>query len=283
MFVQLSIFRDGAWVEAGDVRSYDAATLEGLCAVIGATLVEDGFIRSPTGVYVDSYYGVLSHDWHPVWSFGQISTDQMSLRIGQHVESAELIVGTKRKFDAAQRCGAAAAPRPQRQVGRPNRFEDSAELPLRNKPARRREAHCKHGKKHRLCRDCGGSSLCLHNRPRCQCRICRGTGICERNRVRSACRDCGGNSRCEHGKLKWCRECHRSAFCKHDRRKPLCRECGGSALCIHDRQKHRCKECNGPSISGHNCERGRCAICKADNHDACNVVMEKNDVAIGSG
>ena len=81
MLVQLSIFSNDAWVKAGDARSYDAATLEDLCAVIGATLVEGGFIRSPTGVYVDSYLGVITRDWHPVSSFGQISTDQVSLRI----------------------------------------------------------------------------------------------------------------------------------------------------------------------------------------------------------
>ena len=87
MLVQLSIFSNGAWVKAGDARSYDAATLEELCAVIGATLVEGDFIRSPTGVYVISYFGFkfLTGDWLPVSRFEQISTEQVSLRIGQHV------------------------------------------------------------------------------------------------------------------------------------------------------------------------------------------------------
>jgi hypothetical protein len=125
MLVQLNIFSNGAWVKAGDARSYDAATVEELCARIGATLVEGDFIQSPAGVYVDSYYGFLTLEWLPFSRLGQISTDQMSLRIGQHVEAAESIVGTKRKVDVAQ----LAASRPKREhVGPPKRYDDSAEL-----------------------------------------------------------------------------------------------------------------------------------------------------------
>ena len=63
---------------------------------------------------------------------------------------------------------------------------------------------CPHGKKHRLCKECGGASICAHGRQRTQCKECGGSGICEHGRSSApsnlSARRCGGSGICEHGR-----------------------------------------------------------------------------------
>ena len=105
---------------------------------------------------------------------------------------------------------------------------------------------CPHGRRHYVCKDCGGGGLCEHGRQRSQCKECGGGGLCEHGRRRSLCKECGGGSICEHGRRRsQCKDCGGASICEHGRRRCYCKECGGASICEHGRRRNECKECGG--------------------------------------
>ena len=64
----------------------------------------------------------------------------------------------------------------------------------------KKESKCEHGKRRRICKDCGGSGICEHGKRRSICKECGGGSICEHGSIRSVCKDCGGGSICEETK-----------------------------------------------------------------------------------
>jgi hypothetical protein len=123
-------------------------------------------------------------------------------------------------------------------------------------------AICKHKKRKSTCRDCGGSEICEHKKLKSKCHDCGGSEICEHKKQKSRCRDCGGSQICEHNKRKsTCRDCGGSQICEHKKRKSVCHDCGGSAFCEHKKQKSRCQDCGGSSICEHNKLKSKCRDC----------------------
>lgn len=51
---------------------------------------------------------------------------------------------------------------------------------------------CEHGRRHAVCKDCGGSQICEHKRTRSVCVECGGGMMCEHRRERRGCKECGG-------------------------------------------------------------------------------------------
>jgi len=49
---------------------------------------------------------------------------------------------------------------------------------------------CPHGKRRRVCKECGGSQICEHGRQRPTCKECGGPQICEHGSRRSTCKEC---------------------------------------------------------------------------------------------
>ena len=85
---------------------------------------------------------------------------------------------------------------------------------------------CKHGRRPRNCKECGGNGICEHGRQRNHCKECGGSSFCKHGRERYICKECGGNGICEHG-----------------RERTKCKECGGGSICEHGRIRYSCKEC----------------------------------------
>ena len=105
--------------------------------------------------------------------------------------------------------------------------------------------HCKHDRRKRHCKECGGSQICEHGRQKSHCKECGGSAICEHGSQKFQCKKCCGSAFCEHGRRKSrCKECGGSGICEHGRQKSICKECGGSAICEHGREKSKCKECD---------------------------------------
>ncbi len=161
-------------------------------------------------------------------------------------------------------------------------------------PARRRNARCEHGKQPSLCKDCGdrrsastiaqgagaesvaelGSASSGPRSSRCANRM---PGLRRRLSLRAWNEVVQGVS--QIGVL-------RARYAEGTVPGPRLRRIGALPAQLEAPEAPlQDSECHGPSICGHNCERWRCAICNADHdkHDACNVVMERNNVAIGSG
>ena len=89
---------------------------------------------------------------------------------------------------------------------------------------------CKHGRRPRNCKECGGNGICEHGRQRSHCKECGGSSFCKHGRERYICKECGGNGICEHGR-------------EHTK----CKECGGGSICEHGRIRYSCKECKTKS------------------------------------
>lgn len=126
-------------------------------------------------------------------------------------------------------------------------------------------SHCKHGKRRRQCKDCGGSSICKHNLQKSFCKKCNGSVFCIHGRQKYVCKECKGKGICQHNKIKAkCRECKGSDFCEHGNRKYYCKQCVGRGICKHGKVKRSCKHCGiyEKNKCPHGKRKDRCKNCR---------------------
>ena len=111
---------------------------------------------------------------------------------------------------------------------------------------------CEHGKRRKLCRECGGSQICTHGKLRAICRECGGSAFCEHGKRRAQCRECGGSDYCEHvwstgtrKKRAVCDICspvshaiHRRRIRRYDALKSKSPTRAVDDLCMHPRDWH---------------------------------------------
>lgn len=135
------------------------------------------------------------------------------------------------------------------------------------------EKKCEHGRRLRICKDCGGSAICIHHKQKRQCKECGGKSICKHNRNKSSCKICKGSGICEHQiNRSGCKKCGGSSICKHNRQKSRCKECVGSEICEHNKTRSVCKKCGtyrkflkGEFTSEQIKEMGEIKICQFPN------------------
>jgi hypothetical protein len=115
---------------------------------------------------------------------------------------------------------------------------------------------CEHGKRHELCKECGGSQICEHGRQRYACRECGGSQICPHQKIRSSCKECGGSQICPHGK-----------------RRSVCKEC--VTVDKMQQSKHWCSICCNKTISKKRYRAGMtmCAECDSTVPDRIEVQL----------
>ena len=145
---------------------------------------------------------------------------------------------------------------------------------------------CAHGRRRRVCVECGGSQVCEHEKLRAQCRSCRGVAVCEHGRRRASCTVCLGPQVCPHHRpVRDCSDCGRPQIqkrlkirCHHRRVAYYCKDCQGAGLCEHGRNRWQCTICSavtcihgskkldcipcfGSSICVHHRRRSHCNVC----------------------